>query len=496
VPDLLPEQHLANAKAIKENDDILFDPALPKLTSIEDGFRAFSNTTRCEEPAHQANLQRDHEINENLTIAIGGTHKVSNDGDIVAIGTLWYGQDDARNRTFKTPDNLASPEAGEWAAILEAAKTTPKHRKLELLINTPRLIKEMTTNLPRLEKSGWIQTPNSQLIKAVIAELRERCATTSIKTWGKHLNKQDEANIKSLIRQNENEIRTYNIPLSINPHFETSGIVMSQGSQRLFYKGIREVNSQHRKRRQTRIALAITHHATREISLGTPTEAQIWRSIRDKDLPKGIRGFLWKNLHGAYRLGEFWQNIPNFEQRGTCNLCGEVESMEHILIECENSPARKTIWKLAEELWKKREKDWPDVRYGTILGSNLAHFTDSKGKRLEGKSRLFTILITESAHMIWKLRCERVIKFDNAEEKFHSEKEIHNRWIATINKRLKFDKLLTNTSKYGKSALRENLVLRTWSGVLKDEDNLPDNWIRKEGVLVGIVNRLPPGRSR
>ncbi|KAG1837674.1 hypothetical protein C8R48DRAFT_751614 [Suillus tomentosus] len=271
---------------------------------------------------------------------------------------------------------------------------------------------------------------------------------------------------------------------------------MSQGSQRLFYKGIREANSQHRKRRQTRIALAITHHATREISLGTPTEAQIWRSIRDKDLPKSIRGFLWKNLHGAYRLGEFWQNIPNFEQRGTCNLCREVESMEHILTECENSPARKIIWKLAEELWKKREKDWPDVRYGTILGSNLAHFTDSKGKRLEGKSRLFTILITESAHMIWKLRCEHVIKFDNAEEKFHSDKEIHNRWITTINKRLKFDKLLTNTSKYGKSALRENLVLRTWSGVLKGEDNLPDNWIRKEGVLVGIVNRLPPGRSR
>jgi hypothetical protein len=100
---------------------------------------------------------------------------------------------------------------------------------------------------------------------------------------------------------------------------------------------------------------------------------------------------------------------------------------------------------------EKWEKDWPDVRYSTILGSNLVHFTNSKGKRLKGKSRLFTILITESAHMIWKLRCERVIKFDNAEEKFHSDKEIHNHWIATINKHLKFDKLLTNTLKYGGS---------------------------------------------
>ncbi|KAG2054581.1 hypothetical protein BDR06DRAFT_971547 [Suillus hirtellus] len=133
--------------------------------------------------------------------------------------------------TFKTPDNLASPKAGEWAAILEAAKTTPKHCKLELLINTPRLIKDMTTNLPRLEKSGWVQTPNSQLIKAVIVELCERCTAMSIKAWGKNLNKQDEENIKSFIQQNENEIRTYNIPLSIVPHFETSSIIMSQGSQ-------------------------------------------------------------------------------------------------------------------------------------------------------------------------------------------------------------------------------------------------------------------------
>ncbi|KAG1889238.1 hypothetical protein F4604DRAFT_1505893, partial [Suillus subluteus] len=91
-----------------------------------------------------------------------------------------------------------------------------------------------------------------------------------------------------------------------------------------------------------------------------------------------------------------------------------------------------------------------------------------------------------SAHLIWKLRCERVIKFNNKEDKFHSKNEIHNRWVATLNKRLNFDKLFTDTLRYGKKALRENLVLRTWSGVLLDEDDLPDNWIRQSGVLVGI----------
>ena len=41
------------------------------------------------------------------------------------------------------------------------------------------------------------------------------------------------------------------------------------------------------------------------------------------------------------------------------------------------------------------------------------------------------------------------------------------------------------TYKYmSKPALKKKTVLRTWSGTLKDEQNLPCDWTRKE-VLVG-----------
>ncbi|KAG1779306.1 hypothetical protein EV702DRAFT_966434 [Suillus placidus] len=416
--------------------------------------------------------------------------------EIVAIGALWYGQNDTQNKAFRAPDNLATTEAREWAAILEATRTTPKHAKLELIIKIPKIIKDLTINLPRLEQTGWTAIPNTRLIRAAVAELRERNTTTILKPWGKNLKKQDETDISNLIKQSEDKPNTYNIRTMIKNQFNTSGIAISKGSQCLFYRGIREINSEYHKRRQTKMALAMTHHVTREISLGMPTKAQIWKSIRNKDIPKGIRGFLWKNLHGAYRLGDFWLNIPHFEHRSTCKLCGSIESMEHILVECKDSLARTTIWKLAEKLWCMHENDWPDIKYGTILGCYLAHFMDTKKERLEGKSRLFSILISESAHMIWKLRCEQVIKFNDEGDKLHSEMEIHNQWVATINKRLKFDRLLTDASRYGKHVLRENLVLRTWSGVLMDEDNRPNNWVQQAGVLVGIMVWQPPGRSR
>ena len=40
--------------------------------------------------------------------------------------------------------------------------------------------------------------------------------------------------------------------------------------------------------------------------------------------------------------------------------------------------------------------------------------------------------------------------------------------------------------KFGNLALKKDLVLRTWSGLLMNEDALPDDWTYTVGVLVGI----------
>lgn len=84
---------------------------------------------------------------------------------------------------------------------------------------------------------------------------------------------------------------------------------------------------------------------------------------------------------------------------------------------------------------------------------------------------------------------------DNSEH-FHSEKEILNRWLKAINNRIKLDRMLTNTMRFSNKAIKESLVLKTWSGVLLNEENLPDNWIRQSGVLVGMVPYCPPGWNR
>jgi hypothetical protein len=111
-----------------------------------------------------------------------------------------------------------------------------------------------------------------------------------------------------------------------------------------------------------------------------------------------------------------------------------------------------------------------------------------------GANRLYRILVSESTFLIWKLRCTRIIELGENEMLWPSKQEIHNRWIHVINRRLALDQAMTNT-RYGKKALDKSLVLRTWSGVLKDEASLPEDWIRQPGVLVGIVPLEQPRRQ-
>jgi hypothetical protein len=236
--------------------------------------------------------------------------------------------------------------------------------------------------------------------------------------------------------------------------------------------------------------------AVYDISGMTPSDAQIWRSLRNHDTPRGIRNFLWKILHNSYKIGDYWQQMQNYEHRGKCHLCGELETMEHILLECEESPAKTIIWQQTEKLWCCRDPEWPTIKFGAIMGSQAIEFRNSNNKKSKGRTRLFQILVTEAAHLIWKLRCERVIKLENNPDLFHCTTEIHNRWVACINIRLKHDRILADPVRYGKKAIKPDLVLKTWSGVLMDEHNLPDDWIRQTGVLVGIAPRRPPGRNR
>ncbi|EIW80720.1 hypothetical protein CONPUDRAFT_40291, partial [Coniophora puteana RWD-64-598 SS2] len=275
------------------------------------------------------------------------------------------------------------------------------------------------------------------------------------------------------------------------------GMPLGAGSQRIFYRVIQE-NNRPARRTRTDVQVARTRHAVAEINGDPPLTEDIWRSTRDADMPVTTNGFKFKSLHDGYRLGTHWEAIPNMAYRARCPLCREgIESMEHILLDCHSSLAPiKTVWALAKALCDLKGITWPELSYGLILGCGLVIFRNPKGKKLTGASRLFKIVVSESAHLIWKLRCERIHNMHQNPPEAHPPLEVEHRWIRRLNQRLTLDTLLTNRRRFGPRAIKDKLVLQTWSGALLNEDGLSDNWIHDTGVLVGITCRRPPGRNR
>ncbi|KAJ7599735.1 hypothetical protein C8J56DRAFT_767917, partial [Mycena floridula] len=82
--------------------------------------------------------------------------------------------------------------------------------------------------------------------------------------------------------------------------------------------------------------------------------------------------------------------------------------------------------------------------------------------------RLFQLIVSESAHLIWTTRCRVVVK----EEVILTTAHIVNLWMRAINECLAEDRQLMNPYQYKNKALKEDTVLNTWKGTLKNEKSI------------------------
>lgn len=96
----------------------------------------------------------------------------------------------------------------------------------------------------------------------------------------------------------------------------------------------------------------------------------------------------------------------------------------------------------------------------------------------KGATHLLQISISEAAHLIWVLRCERVIQ-----EKRHNDEEISARWLKAVNRSLTEDKITATVIK--KNSPLTQIVEATWEDALKKTSDPPTGWIHDREFLVG-----------
>ena len=283
------------------------------------------------------------------------------------------------------------------------------------------------------------------------------------------------------------------IDMRIPADMMTTGAALTKVSQSLIYHHL--TNNEKIERVVTQRSLEKIKITAKEIFGMTPASEAIWKGIQNKDITKKVHDFMWKHAHGIYRLGKFWSHIPGYENSAECPMCRKYNTFEHIVTKCD-SVEREVVWEQANRLWRRRYQEDLPVSEGAVLGAGLANFKNSKGNPDAGKNRLYRILMTESAHLIWVLRCKRRITNEDNLQNYHTAEAVKNRWYKKLNGRMKIDCLLTNRYLYENKVLKTKKVYRTWAKCSTNEEDLHQEWCKNPGFLVGKTPRHPPGRHR
>ncbi|KZV97619.1 hypothetical protein EXIGLDRAFT_607837 [Exidia glandulosa HHB12029] len=381
-------------------------------------------------------------------------------------------------------------------AILQAARTVDKGRPLHIVTNNKRAAKRLTTDRKKHEDLGWSDTPETaDIFRLAVAELRSRSARTTITYISKNRRGwQELRDTTTTARATARATRAARDQSALEDKtatsFDAPGAKLAAMSQRTAHRIIKAIDTASTPdRKATSTEVKKAQIAIERATGKTPAETQIWASLRTKDLSPSLRNFAWKGLHGAHKVGEYFNNMPSpWKELATCPRCDTVESMEHILFEC-SDPARALIWDLALDALEKKLGERPEPEIGTVWGATAASFQAENKEEGRGKARAFRILISESAFLIWKIRCERRIQHEDDENWVISNEEATSRWKATINGRIAIDRRLTNKTRHKRGALGTKTVLNTWRDMLDNEEGLQEDWLRHPGVLVGIGTR-------
>ncbi|KAH6904578.1 hypothetical protein BKA70DRAFT_1373392 [Coprinopsis sp. MPI-PUGE-AT-0042] len=270
-------------------------------------------------------------------------------------------------------------------------------------------------------------------------------------------------------------------------------------TQSLLYKGVRRLKPRYNRARTHR-NIDLAQHAIEEINGDKPLPSNLWMSVMNKDVfTRRFSSYLWKTIHEGHKMGRYFEHIPNSEEMMSCSLCDtEVESMHHVLFECRGT-GQEFVWKLFNETWDRTGIESPFISIGLVMGLGLVNILNAEGATIKGLTRLFRILVSEATHLIWQMRCEWRIEFEGEAAKIHAEAHVRNKWLMAINRRLRYDRILTDVRSYGRKAIKPQTVEETWTTILDETltKTLPPDWVINLGVLVGIGKaKRPPGRNR
>ncbi|KAG6825175.1 hypothetical protein H0H92_004465 [Tricholoma furcatifolium] len=288
--------------------------------------------------------------------------------DAIAGAGVWFGEDDEQNIAARLPMTLEnSNNAGEAVAVLLAIRKARPEVTLRILTDSKITMDELTILLRKHEDRGWLDIANKNIVKTIVDCLRQRSGPAVFRKVKGHSNLEGNEGADRLAKEGAEKPAPDEMEIPNKWKLVHSGAKLNKATQKLLYATIISKAEAPRRLSTLRNLEAVREAVADNTGDDTPSDKRIWSSLKTPTITKETRAFLWKTLQGAYKLGTFWERIPDYEHRANCPSCGSTETMYHILLECEAS-GQEYVWRRVASLLNVRGIKWTPPHTGQHSG--------------------------------------------------------------------------------------------------------------------------------
>jgi len=245
----------------------------------------------------------------------------------------------------------------EMLLITEATK---EKGKVTIITNLQKITMNIHDKMEQWEQLDYLETKNKKIWRNLEYHIRKHKGeillgpprdTSDIKIL-----EELEKTISKRGDQNEKKLKKKVIPIE----YRIEGAEIRRLTQKTTYELILQEKNLKPGGEQTQKRIEDICKEHKRKTENRIISKDIWTGIKNKRIPFKVKDFIWKLIHNRHKVGDWFKKIPNWQDKAICE-CGEIETMNHILIECEKNKSRD-IWQEAEKIWKENNKDFKWIR--------------------------------------------------------------------------------------------------------------------------------------